>query len=149
MSPIIVGIIGFVVFFALLALGVPIGAGLALVGFAGVWYILSFNASIACVAFQPYLTAADYSLATLPLFLFMAQIVLYSGLTDDLYNLAAKWLGHLPGGMAVATVGACGAFSAVSSSSPATAATISEVCPDPTSWDMILYAASFVRTIIS
>jgi C4-dicarboxylate transporter DctM subunit len=127
MSPIIVGIIGFVVFFILLALGVPLGVGLAFVGFAGVWYILSGSAAIACVAFQPFLTAADYSLATLPLFLFMAQIVLYSGLTDDLYNLAAKWLGHQPGGIAMATVGACGIFSAISSSSPATAATIGSV----------------------
>ena len=60
----------------------------------------------------------------LPLFLLMAHVTFNSGITRDLFNLAHKWMGHLKGGVAIATVGACACFSAVSASSMATAATM-------------------------
>jgi C4-dicarboxylate transporter DctM subunit len=124
MSPVAVGVIGFVVLFSFLALGLPIGVGMAVVGFGGLWYLISGSAAIAKLGIIPFEVIANWSLATLPLFLFMAHIVFASGLSRDLYNVAAKWIGHQRGGIAMATVGGCAGFAAVSSSSLATAVTM-------------------------
>ena len=124
MSPVIVGVIGFVALFSLLAFGLPIGVGMALVGFGGLWYLISQGAAIAKMGIIPFEVMANWSLATLPLFLLMAHIIFASGLSRDLYNVAAKWLGHQRGGIAMATVGGCAGFAAVSASSLATAVTM-------------------------
>ncbi len=124
MGPIEVGLISFVALFVLLGFGVPIGITMGLVGIAGYWYLVSFNSAIAIAAINPFDTAASYDLSTLPLFILMAQVCFASGLGTDLYNLAGKWLGRRPGGLAMATVGASAGFGAVSASSVATAATI-------------------------
>ncbi|MFC1820140.1 TRAP transporter large permease subunit, partial [Thermodesulfobacteriota bacterium] len=127
MSPIMVGVIGLIVLFAILACGLPIGIGMALVGFAGAWWLMSLGAAFGQIATTPFVIVCNYAFAVLPLFLLMAQIVFASGLGKDLFNLAAKWLGHRPGGIAMATVGACAGFAAVSASSVATAATMGMV----------------------
>jgi C4-dicarboxylate transporter DctM subunit len=127
MSPVTVGIIGFVVLFAFLALGLPIGFGMLGVGFAGFWYLVSQNAAMSKIATSPFSTLSSYDLAVLPLFLLMAHITFASGLSKDLYNLAAKWLGRFRGGLGMATIGACAGFAAVSASSVATAATMGQV----------------------
>ncbi|MFP3974694.1 MAG: TRAP transporter large permease [Chloroflexota bacterium] len=124
MDPITVGIIGFVLLFALLAFGLPIGVGMALIGFGGLWYLISQNAAIAKMGLMPFDTVANWDLATLPLFLFMAHIIFASGLSRDLYDVAAKWIGHKRGGLGMATVGGSAVFSAVSASSLATAVTM-------------------------
>lgn len=123
MDPVIVGVIGFLVLFALLMLlELPIAVGMGIVGFAGLWYLTSGTAALTKLATTPFNIASDYNLATLPLFLLMAGITFASGIIGDLFNLAAKLVGRLPGGMAMATILACAGFSAVSSSSVATAA---------------------------
>jgi tripartite ATP-independent transporter DctM subunit len=119
-----VGLIGFVVLFSLLGLGLPIGGGMALVGFAGLWYLISDAAALTKLAVVPFQTVADYSLAVLPLFILMAQVVFVSGMGRDLFNLASKWLGHLRGGVAMAAVAGSAVFAAVSASSIATATTM-------------------------
>jgi len=124
MDPIAVGIIGLVIMFILIAIGLPVGAAMLVVGFAGLLYFLPSSAAILKVGTATWATVFSYDLAVLPLFLFMAHIVFASGLSKDLFNLAAKWLGHQPGGIAMATTGACGGFAAVSASSVATAATM-------------------------
>jgi C4-dicarboxylate transporter DctM subunit len=124
MNPIVVGVIGFVVLFALLAIGLPIGAGMALVGFAGLWYLISDVAAFTKLAVVPFQTITDYSLAVLPLFILMAQVVFASGMGRDLFNLASKWLGHKKGGVAMAAVAGSAIFAAVSASSIATATTM-------------------------
>lgn len=124
MSPILVGIIGFIALFALLAFGLPIGVGMAVVGFGGLWYLISQGAAIAKMGLIPFDTVANWDLATLPLFLLMAHIIFASGLSKDLYDVAAKWIGHQRGGIAMATVGGCAGFAAVSASSLATATTM-------------------------
>jgi tripartite ATP-independent transporter DctM subunit len=124
MSQIIIGIIGFVALFSLLALGVPIGAGMALVGFVGLWFLISDAAAFTKLAIVPFQTVTDYSLAVLPLFILMAQVVFVSGMGRDLFNLASKWLGHKRGGVAMAAVAGSGIFAAVSASSIATATTM-------------------------
>ncbi|UCE33281.1 MAG: TRAP transporter large permease [Deltaproteobacteria bacterium] len=124
MSPVLIGIIGFILLFALLAFGVPIGAGMALMGFLGFWYLVSDVASFTKLAIVPFDTASSYSLAVLPLFIFMAQVVFVSGMGRDLFNLASKWLGHKRGGVAMAAVAGSAIFAAVSASSIATATTM-------------------------
>ncbi len=124
MSPILAGILGLIVLFSLLALGVPIGAGMALVGFVGLWYLISDVAAFTKLAVVPFQTVTDYSLAVLPLFIFMAQVVFVSGMGRDLFNLASKLLGHKRGGIAMAAVAGSGVFAAVSASSIATATTM-------------------------
>ncbi|MBN1848065.1 MAG: TRAP transporter large permease [Deltaproteobacteria bacterium] len=124
MSPIIVGIVGLIILFALLAIGLPISVGMALVGFAGYWYLVSFGAGFSIMSIVPFDAVFNYTIATLPLFLIMAQVTFVTGISKDLYNLANKWLGHFPGGIAMASVGACAGFAAVSASSLATAATM-------------------------
>ena len=124
MSPVLIGILGFIVLFSLLALGVPIGAGMALIGFLGFWYLVSGVAAFTKLAVVPFQTITDYALAVLPLFVFMAQVVFVSGMGRDLFNLASKWLGHKRGGVAMAAVAGSGIFAAVSASSIATATTM-------------------------
>ncbi|MBA7658420.1 C4-dicarboxylate TRAP transporter large permease protein DctM [subsurface metagenome] len=123
-SPVVVGLIGFVALFSLLAFGLPIGVGMAIVGFGGLWYLISQGAAIAKFGLIPFDTVCNWDLGVLPLFLFMAHIIFASGLSRDLYNVAAKWFGHQRGGIAMATVGGCAGFSAVSASSLATAVTM-------------------------
>jgi len=124
MSPVVVGVIGFVALFSLLALGLPIGVGMAVVGFGGLWYLISQGAAIAKMGFIPFEVVANWDLATLPLFLLMAHVIFASGLSKNLYDVAAKWFGHQRGGIAMATVGGCAGFAAVSASSLATAVTM-------------------------
>ncbi len=124
MSPVLAGILGFIVLFSLLALGLPIGAGMALVGFVGTWFLISDVAAFTKLAVVPFQTVTDYSLAVLPLFILMAQVVFVSGMGRDLFNLASKWLGHKRGGVAMAAVAGSGVFAAVSASSIATATTM-------------------------
>jgi C4-dicarboxylate transporter, DctM subunit len=124
MDPVIVGVIGLIVLFILLFLGLPVGFGMAIVGLVGFWYLTPGDVALTKAVMTAFETVRSYDLATLPLFLVMAYVTFASGLSGDLYNLAAKWLGHLPGGIAIATVGACAGFAAVSSSSIASASTM-------------------------
>ncbi len=124
MDPIDVGFIGLAILFIFLALGLPIGTSMALIGIAGFWYLVSGTAAITNAALISFQIISDYSYAVLPLFLLMAHVCFVSGLGQDLYGLAEKWLGHLRGGLAMATVGGCAAFAAISASSVATAATM-------------------------
>ena len=124
MSLVTVGIIGLIILFTLLALRMPIGVAMGTVGVLGMWYVVSDSAAYAKLAIPPFQTVASYELTVVPLFLLMAHIVFNTGMGEDLYKLAAKWLGHLPGGVAIASVAGCAGFAAVSASSMATAATM-------------------------
>jgi C4-dicarboxylate transporter, DctM subunit len=127
MEPIIVGFIAFAVLFILMGLGLPIGFAMAIPALAGIWYLLSGSAVIAKMSLTVFTTISSYDLSVLPLFVFMASVIFTTGLGQDLYGLAAKWLGHQRGGLAMATIGGCAGFAAISSSSLATALTIGMV----------------------
>ena len=124
MSPVTTGIVGFVLLFTLLALRTPLGVSMFLVGFSGLWYLISQSAAVVKIGLIPFETMASFELAVLPLFLLMAQVIFAAGLSRDMYDVAAKWLGHQRGGVAIATVGGCAGFAAVSASSLATAVTM-------------------------
>lgn len=127
MSGTVVGLIGFAVFFAMLAVNIPVGLTLALVGFGGLVYVLGLEPAISKLALVPFSVASNYELSCLPFFVLMANVIFETGLGSTLYDLAAKWMGNLRGGLAIATVGACAGFAAISGTSVAGHATMGPV----------------------
>ena len=120
-------IIGFIVLFGLLFLGLPIGVGMMMVGVVGFAVLTDVQPSLAMFGQIAYDTTLSYNLSVLPLFILMGNFISQSRLAEDLYRLAYAFMGHLRGGLAMATVAACGGFSAVCGSSVATAATMAKV----------------------
>ena len=105
--------------------GVPIFPALGLVGVVG--YYLVFGGESAVQASFPsvsYSSLENFALVCLPLFVFVGQAISSSGVSEEIYDSATKWVGHLPGGEAIGTIVACSIFAAVSVSSVATATTI-------------------------
>ena len=127
MDPIIAGVIGTVVVFLLLFLGMPIAFALMLVGFAGISYLTSMEAALPIAARTVYEVSAYYPYTVIPLFIVMGGFAGSSGMTKELYSTFDKWFRKLPGGLGIATIGACAGFAAVSGSSVATAATMGTV----------------------
>ena len=128
MSSALIGIIGIVVLiFTLFFLGMPVGFAMGIVGFCGFCYVVSFEAGINMISSDLWSTFSKYGLTVIPLFIFMGQIAFYSGINEKLYNVAYKWIGHIRGGIAMATVMACSAFAAICGSNAATAATMTTV----------------------
>ena len=127
MDPVIVGVIGTVLVFILLFLGMPIAFALMLVGFAGISYLASIEAALPIAARTVYEVSAYYPYTVIPLFIVMGGFAGTSGMTKDLYSTFDKWFRKLPGGLGIATIGACAGFAAVSGSSVATAATMGTV----------------------
>jgi len=126
-TPLTVGIIGICILLVLLFSRMPIGFVMALVGFAGFAYLSGFDGGLGVLRTVVYSTFADYNLSVIPLFILMGSFCFFAGLSKDLYDTVHSWLGQLRGGLAMATVGACAGFAAISGSSLATAATMGTV----------------------
>ena len=105
----------------------PIGIAMALVGFAGFAYVAGLHSALGVLKTVPYSTFASYNMSVIPLFILMGSFAFFAGLSKELYDTVHAWIGHFRGGLAMATVGACAAFAAVSGSSLATAATFGKV----------------------
>ncbi len=126
-SPVISGIVGMLIMVCFLFMGVPIGFCMILVGAAGMMYLAGSAAGFSLLQPVPFNSTTNYSMTVVPLFILMGAFAFKAGLSKDLYVLVYRFLGHLPGGLAIATVGACGCFAAISGSSLATAATMGMV----------------------
>lgn len=127
MTPAQGAIIGFTLLLVLLAGSMPVGFVMAAVGLAGFALIVSPGAALSMASTDLYTTFSDYSLTTIPLFVLMGQIAFHTGISQGLFNAAYHWIGRLPGGLAMSTIGACTAFGAICGSGPATSATIASV----------------------
>lgn len=127
MSPITAGLIAVGILFLLIFLRMPIAFAMALVGFVGFFYLCSIEGALSIMARETFTTVSSYDFAVLPLFMLMGQFAFHSGLSKRLYYTGYKWLGHLPGGLAMATIGGCAAFAAGCGSGLATAATMGAV----------------------
>lgn len=127
MSPELVGIIGIAVLLVLFAFRMQVGLSMLLVGLLGYCYLTTTQAGLTKLGIDPYATASFYGLSVIPLFILMGMFLSYGGLGRNLYQAVDAWMGHLRGGMAIATIGACAAFSAISGSTTATAATMGTV----------------------
>jgi C4-dicarboxylate transporter, DctM subunit len=111
-----------------LLLGVPIAVALAGCGALGIFIVTGdFSKVIGIAGLAPYSTVGDYALTTIPMFILMAYFSASSGLARDLYTAAANSLSHIRGGLAIATVFACGIFGAMSGASVAAASVMSKI----------------------
>ena len=122
-----VALVGFALVLALVLARVPIAFAMGAVGILGYGLERGMAASISLAARLIINATQDYGLSVVPLFILMGLFVNRSGLADDLYAAANAFLGHLRGGLAVATIVSCGLFGAICGSSLATAATMSRV----------------------
>lgn len=120
-------LIGIAILLLLAFAGIPLGFAMIAVGFVGFGVVRGLEASMEMVGQVILDISMSYGFSVLPLFILMGTFVYRSGLSDELYDAANAWLGHFRGGLAMATVAACGGFAAVSGSSVATAATMAKV----------------------
>jgi tripartite ATP-independent transporter DctM subunit len=127
MDPITIGLLGCVALLILLIIGMPIAFATALIGFLGIFVLKSWSVAANTVGYLVYPLAAHYTLSVIPMFILMGYFAHYAGLTSDIFSVGRKWVGHLPGGMAIATVFGCAAFAASSGSSTASAAVMGKV----------------------
>jgi C4-dicarboxylate transporter, DctM subunit len=122
-----VAIIGFVALFVLMLLRVPVGMAMGLVGVSGFAYLNGGGPALKIIGHTSMRTVTDYTFGVIPMFLLMGAFVTNSGMSRELFRAANSFLGHLRGGLGIATIAACGGFAAISGSSVATAATFSTV----------------------
>ena len=120
-------IIGLLMIILLISLGLPIAFSMMTVGFIGLSFIIGIEPALSMVGQVFFDNGMSYTLSILPLFLLMGNFVVKAGLADELYYTSNAWLRHKKGGLAMATVIACGGFSSVCGSSLATAATMAKI----------------------
>lgn len=127
MSDVAIGILGLAGVLLLFLTGIELGFAMAVVGFLGFSYIISVQASLNLLAKDVFDVFANYGFTVIPLFVLMGQIAFNAGIAKRLYNTSYRFIGHVPGGLAMATVAGAAAFGAITGSSPATAATFASV----------------------
>ncbi len=127
MYEVTVGLLGLAAVLILFLTGIELGFAMALVGFLGFAILISTKAALNLLAKDVFDVFASYGFTVIPLFVLMGQIAFNAGIAKRLYNTAFRFIGHVPGGMAMATVAGATAFKAICGSSPATAATFASV----------------------
>ena len=120
-------LVGLAALLVLAFLRIPIAFVMMVIGFAGMVYVTSMPGALANVGQTAFDAAINYELSVVPLFVLMGNFVARARLSEELYAASHAFLGHRKGGLAMATVVACGGFSAICGSSLATAATMSKV----------------------
>jgi tripartite ATP-independent transporter DctM subunit len=111
--------------FLLLSIGVPVGFAMASSGSLGLWMLGGMPMLLGVLKTSPLSASSTYELITIPMFLLMAELVLVSGVANDLFKAAAAWIGRVPGGLGMATALAGAGFGAICGTSTASAATLS------------------------
>ena len=124
MSPLEIGVLGGIALFFFIALGLPIGVAMGAVAVVGLALVTNVEAAFSRLGQTAFTMTANYITVVIPLFVFMGELAYVSGLTREAYSATYKWLGRLPGGLAMATIGGCAGFAAVCGSSEATALTM-------------------------
>ncbi|MEZ5658444.1 MAG: TRAP transporter large permease [Burkholderiaceae bacterium] len=129
MSPLMMGLTGLGAMLILIGIRMPIGFAMGVTGFLGiaVLYDSNWTAAAGSLGIVPYAMASSYIFTTVPLFILMGEFAFRSGLSRELFIAARHWMGHLPGGLAIASIGTCAGFAAASGSSVATAAAIGTI----------------------
>ncbi|HJD96343.1 TRAP transporter large permease [Mailhella massiliensis] len=121
------GFLGLVVLLALLFLRVPVAVAMGVVGVSGMMALLGMGAGVSLLRTAPWTSVASYDYAVIPLFMFMGNICFHSGISEELFRMLHRLVGHFRGGLALATVGACAGFAALSGTTLATAVTMGAV----------------------
>lgn len=127
MTPAAAGLLGLGILLLLTALRMPIGLALGVVGIGGTWALLGWDTLIFALGSAPIEAMSNFTLSVLPLFLFMGILAVKAGFAEALYKAAYAFVGHRKGGLAIASVVACGGFGAVSGSSLATVAAMGKL----------------------
>ena len=127
MSLSLIGVLGFVVLILVFLTGLPVAFAMATVGFAGIWLLNSLGAGLAFLARDFWETYSTYTLSVIPMFIFMGTIAFNTGISKRLYATAHAFLGHLRGGLAMATIGGCALFAAVCGSTTASVGAMGQV----------------------
>jgi tripartite ATP-independent transporter DctM subunit len=122
-----IAVAGFITLFVLMLLRVPVGMAMGLVGVVGYSMIAGTGPALKLVGQTSMRTVTDYTFGVIPMFMLMGAFVSVSGVSKELFRAANACVGHLRGGLGMATVMACGGFAAICGSSVATAATFSTV----------------------
>ena len=127
MDPVSVGILSLLALTLFLVSGVRIAFATAICGFLGLWILRGYEpaASLSAQTILGHIT--NYNLLVVPLFIMMGFFAYYANITRDIYWAARQWLGHLPGGLAVATIAGCAGFAAACGASTASAAVMGRV----------------------
>jgi C4-dicarboxylate transporter DctM subunit len=112
-----IGVIGCVILIALILIGTHLAFTLIIAGFIGFALIGGWNAALANLAIIPFDRMSYYQFTVFPMFMLMGSFVSYGGIGKEAYQMARSWFGHLKGGLAIATIGACGLFAAVQGTS--------------------------------
>ena len=127
MSDPLIGLLVIALLFVLFSLGLEIGFAMALTGFIGFAVVVNLDAALNLVAKDVFSVFSSYGFTVIPLFVLMGQVGASGGVARNLYDAAYRFLGHIPGGLAIGTVAAATAFKAICGSSPATAATFATI----------------------
>jgi tripartite ATP-independent transporter DctM subunit len=127
MTPTEVGVMGIIALFVLLAIRMPVGIVMMIIGAVGIGVLNSWPAAMATLGSEPFVIASNFELMIIPLFVLMGNLAGISGMSRDLYGAAYAWFGHWRGGLASATIAACAGFAALSGSSVASAVTMGRV----------------------
>ena len=123
----IVALVGCVAVLALMLIRVPIAISLGIVAVAGFAYLVGPEPALGILIDSPIRTITNFNFSVIPMFILMGSLVSASGMSRELFRAANAWVGHLPGGAAIATIFACGGFAAINGSSVASAATMTQV----------------------
>jgi C4-dicarboxylate transporter DctM subunit len=127
MDTAMVGLIGIGSLFLLMFANVHLGFAMGMVGFLGCVYIMGLQGALGMVKHIPYSAAGNSTMSVIPLFLLMGQFAFHSGMVEEFYYNMHRWLGHLRGGLAMATFGACAGFAAICGTSLAVSSTMTKV----------------------
>jgi tripartite ATP-independent transporter DctM subunit len=127
MDSVTVGVLSVLALLALLAAGVPVAITMVLIGFVSYWIIAGFQPAMGMIGMIPFSSLAHDTFTVVPMFVLMGAIAFRGGLGEVIYRFARNWVGHYPGGLAIATVFGCAWFGAISGSSVACAATIGRI----------------------
>ena len=127
MSSLAIGLIGIIVLIVLLFSRMHIGIAMGLVGVGGFAAVVGLQPALGILRTVPFSVVSTQDFSVIPLFMLMGAFCLAAGLSEDLYKAVHTWMGHMRGGLAMATIVACALFAAISGSSLATVATIGAV----------------------
>lgn len=127
MSPELIGVLGIIGILILFFVKVPVAVSLIIVSLFGTAMIRGWDVAFAQLGRTPFDTSSNYSLSVIPLFILMGMLLSNTGIGKDLYRMVDSWIGHLRGGLAMATIGTASIFSAISGSLNATTATVAKI----------------------
>lgn len=127
MEPILVGMLSIAALLVFLIIGLPVAFAMGLAGFLGFVYLSGTQTAFGVLYNLPYRTISSWLFSVIPMFILMGDFAFFSGITAELFSAARKWLGRVPGGLAVATIAAAAAFAATTGAAMASAAAMTRI----------------------